>query len=418
MSVLEPVTTAEVATAPPRALRFGPAALLSAALLASNGLAYAFTVLAARSLAPGAYGELAALLGLVLVGAVPATGLQTSVAIRLGGVAEDRRADEVARLHTTALVTAVGVAAVGLLAVGPVVALLHLPEAHAVGWLVALLVAHTLFGMYEGTLQGTGRYGRLAVAHTVFGVGKTVGGLAGLVLGGSPTSAIAGLAFGALAGAAAGWIACDRPSTARGISGPARAAGRAAGAVLGFVLLVNLDVLLARHFMPGAPAGEYAVGAVFAKIAFWLPQGVGMVLLPRLADAGTRRRSVGTAVAVVGAVGAPLVALTALLGDRALPLVGGSAYGGTLGGHAWLFALLGTLLATAQLLLYSGIAAADRFSVAAVWVATTAEVAAVAALAAAGLLTPAGLLLTTTAVAVLLVGAGLLRWRDTGRPQD
>jgi hypothetical protein len=408
MSVLDPVT-APVQTAGAWQ-RMRPAALISGALLVTSVLAYAFTVLAARALVPHAYGELAALLGLSLVGAVPATGLQTAAALALGSRPEGLE-PMVARLHATALAGAVAVGTAGLCALGPVVALLHLPEPFAVGWLVVLLVAHTVVGGYEGILQGTGRYRRLAAVSGTFGTTKIVGGAAGLVLGGSPASTMAGMALGALLGAALGWIGCGRPGVRPGVTGPARAALRAAGALLGFVVLLNLDVLLARHHLSGARAGEYAVAAVFGKVAFWLPQGVGVVLLPRLADAGPRGRAVGRALLVVALLGAGITLVVATLSGRALTLVGGSAYGSGLGGAVWLFAVLGTLLAAAQLLLYSGIAAGDGIPVVAVWSAVVGECAAVEVLAATGRLSPLSLAVTAAVTATLLVATGLARLR-------
>ncbi|MGZ8750188.1 MAG: polysaccharide biosynthesis protein [Pseudonocardia sp.] len=400
---------APVPTAVP-AVRAVPAALVSAALMGTSALAYVFTVLAARVLVPHAYGELAALLGVALVGAVPATGLQTAAALHLGGHRGDPR-PAIRRLHATALAGAVAVAVVGALAIVPVVGLLHLPDPTALGWVLVLLVAHTLVGGYEGVLQGTGRYARMAVVTTAFGVAKLVGGTVGLLAGGTPTAALAGMALGSSLGVLAGWLGADRPGVARGIGAPGRSALRASGALLGFVLLLNLDVLLARHHLPGAQAGEYAVAAVFAKVAFWLPQGVGVVLLPRLADAGSRSRAVGRAIAVVAVLGAALTVLAALLGGTALSLVGGPAYGTGLGGAVWLFAVLGTLLAVVQLLLYSGIAAADRRSVVAVWVAAGLECVAVAALAATGRLSMLSIAVTATATAAVLVTAGLGRLR-------
>src|SRR3954447_11226898 len=70
--------------APTSSRLLGPAALVSVAFLGTNALAYVFTVLAARVLAPAAFGELAALMGVLLVGSVPATGLQTAAALHLG----------------------------------------------------------------------------------------------------------------------------------------------------------------------------------------------------------------------------------------------------------------------------------------------------------------------------------------------
>jgi O-antigen/teichoic acid export membrane protein len=392
------------------AVRAVPAALVSAALMGVSALAYVFTVLAARTLVPHAYGELAALLGVALVGIVPATGLQTAAALHLGGSRGD--ASRVAgRLHATALAAAACVAVVGAVATVPVVALLHLPDPAAVGWLLLLLVAHTVNAGYEGMLQGTGRYARMALVTTSFGAAKVVGGTIGLLVGRSPTAALAGMALGASLGVLAGWLGADRPGVTAGIGAPGRAALRASGALLGFVLLLNLDVLLARHHLSGAQAGEYAVAAVFAKVAFWLPQGIGVVLLPRLADAGSRTRAVGRAIVVVAVLGAGITAVAAALGGRALTLVGGSAYGSGLGGAVWLFAVLGTLLAAAQLLLYSGIAAADRVSGVAVWSAAVAECVAVELLAATGRLSMLSLAATAAVTAVLLVGTGLARLR-------
>ncbi|MCW2581057.1 MAG: Membrane protein involved in the export of O-antigen and teichoic acid [Blastococcus sp.] len=385
--------------------------MVSVAFLGANTLSYVFVVLAARTLVPAAYGELAALMSVLLVGTVPATGVQTAAALFLGGGRENR-APSVARLHTTALVTGLAVIAVGAIVAAPVGALLHLPDAAALGWLLALLLPHTLISGYQGVLQGEGSYGRLAVTTAAFAATKLAGGTAGLLLGGTPTSAVAGMTVGASIGALVGWWLCRRPGFSREVRGPAAAALRASGALLGFVLLLNLDVLLARHHLPAQAAGEYAVGAVFAKVAFWLPQGIGVMLLPRLADAGHRRRLLPLALAVVAAAGALLTLCTAALGASALPLVGGSAYGDSLGAATWVFAALGTLLALAQLLLFSGIASADRLATAAVWAAAAAECLAVQALAAAGRLSVVPLAVVALATAVLLVGVGLVRSRQ------
>ena len=387
-----------------------PAALVSAALLGASGLAYVFTVLAARALAPPRLRRAGRAAGGALVGAVPATGLQTAAALYLGGHRGDRR-PAIRRLHATAIAGAAAVAVVGALAIPPVVGLLHLPDPEALAWVLMLLVAHTLVGGYEGVLQGTGRYARMAAVTTSFGVAKLAGGTVGLLVGGTPTAALAGMALGSSFGVLAGWLGADRPGLTRGIGAPGRSALRASGALLGFVLLLNLDVLLARHHLPAGQAGEYAVAAVVAKVAFWLPQGVGVVLLPRLADAGSRSRAVGRAIAVVAVLGAVLTLLAALLGGTALSMVGGSAYGDGLGGAVWLFAVLGTLLAVAQLLLYSGIAAADRRSVVAVWFAAVTECVAVQALAATGHLSMLSIVVTATATGAVLVTAGLVRLR-------
>jgi O-antigen/teichoic acid export membrane protein len=222
------------------------------------------------------------------------------------------------------------------------------------------------------------------------------------------------MAVGASAGALTGWVACGRTGLARRLRQPAAAALRASGALLGFVVLLNLDLLLARHHLPAAVAGEYAVASIVTKVAFWLPQGVGVVLLPRLADGDHRRRVLRVAVALVAAVGAILTLAAAALGGTALPLIGGSAYGTSLGAAIWLFAALGTLFALAQLLLFSGIASADRLATAAVWTAAAVECLAVELLAAAGALTLMSVVLPAVGTATVLVGTGLRRLHRSG----
>ncbi|WP_156036347.1 lipopolysaccharide biosynthesis protein [Blastococcus sp. URHD0036] len=388
-----------------------PAALVSLALLGVNVLAYGFTVVAARLLAPEAYGELAALFAVLFIGVVPMTGLQTAGALTLGRGADDQRL-VLSRLHATALIGAASVGVLGLLAVGPLVALLHLQGPSTVFWLVAVLVPHTLVGGYDGILQGSGRYGRLAAVASLFGLLKTGGGVTGLLVGGTPQSALIGMAIGCSCSALLGWIVTGRPGLARGVRKHVVAAARASGALLGLVLLVNLDVILARHHLPAELVGEYAVASIFAKVAFWLPQGVSVVLLPRLANAQGRRRLLPAAVALVASIGLVITAVTAVLGARALPLVGGGEYGDALGGATWIFALLGTLLSLAQLLLYSGIAAADRVAGIAVWCAVVLEATAVEVLAARDRLTVLTVVGAAVGASVLLVSTGLLRlWR-------
>ncbi|MGH3648606.1 MAG: hypothetical protein ACRDTM_15710, partial [Micromonosporaceae bacterium] len=138
-------------------------------------------------------------------------------------------------------------------------------------------------------------------------------------------------------------------------------------------LLINLDVVLARHHLPAAAAGDYAVGAILTKIALWLPQAVGVVVLPRLADPADRRRTMPWALGLIALLDSAVVLVAVVFGPLLFTFIGGARYGFH-GGQAWMFACLGSMLALAYLLLYSRIATADRWSSAAVWVAVVAEI--------------------------------------------
>jgi O-antigen/teichoic acid export membrane protein len=131
----------------------------------------------------------------------------------------------------------------------------------------------------------------------------------------------------------------------------------AAGAgILGLWLLVNVDVVLARHLLPSTDSGLYAVGTIFAKIAYWAPQPVVVVLYPRLVTSADPRRLLTRGVALIGGLG---VLLALGIGGAARPLLGlafGPAYL-AVAPVLWIFALLGTALALVQLVLYATLAA-------------------------------------------------------------
>jgi O-antigen/teichoic acid export membrane protein len=354
---------------------------VTAGTFASHLLGYLLSLMAARRLGPADYGAVAALLGLLLVGFVPAMGLQTAAALH---VARARSAAELAavraRLLRSGLAIAAGVSGVGMAAAVPIAVFLHLPNAWPVVLVGLALLPLTLVGVFQGVLQGGERFHALAVMFAVAAVGKSGGGLAGvlgLVGPPSPTAVFVGTAVGSVLAAVFGWW----------LAGADRPAGRPEGvwhdvvhathALLAMFLLANIDVILARHYLPAAMAGLYAVGAMIAKGAFWLPQAVGVMAFPRLADPLRRTATLPRAIALVAGLGGVTVAATALLGRLAVHLVGGEQYVG-LASDAWRFALLGALLALAQLLLFSRLALADRRFGVALWLAVCAEVALIA----------------------------------------
>jgi O-antigen/teichoic acid export membrane protein len=318
-----------------------------------------------RLLGPADYGALGALLALVLVGTVPGVALQAVVArhTTLAGEAVGRLWSRV----LAAVVAAGG--ALGLLAVAASPALrafLHLPSLGPCLWLAAALLPLPLLSAVQGMLQGREWFGALAAVLLAAAAGRLAVGVglvrAGLGVSGALAATAVGSALAVLVAvprlrAQGGWGWRRRPP------GPGAAlggeVGAAAAGVLGLLLLANVDVLLARHFLPAEASGLYAAGAVLTKIAFWAPQFVVTLVFPRLVVAADRRRLLGRSAAVVTGVGAPLVVAAALAPQLAARLSFGEAYLGV-GPTLPLFAALGTGLALAQLVLFCGMATADR----------------------------------------------------------
>ncbi len=285
--------------------------------------AYAFTLVAARLLIPSSFGALTALLGVILVANVGSLAVQTTTARRIA-VSPDS-ADRIAATATTA---SLGMGAVvgGMLAVlSPLIAdALRLDSPWPVVLCGAAVVPLTLMGALAGIAQGQHRWTSLSLVYVASGLGRIVFGTAALLISATPTAAVAGVMVGA-------WlpiIACGRLLRAGGVAG-----GRpyvwevlaGSHAMLAYLVLSNLDALLARIALDPHDSGLYGAGLILTKAALFLPQFVSIVAFPRLARArADRARRLATlAVAVVGACA---TAATAALSGLALVLVGGDQY--------------------------------------------------------------------------------------------
>ncbi len=345
------------------------AILVSLALAGNNAASYVLSLAAARILAPGAFGELSSLLAVLVIGVVPAMGLQTVVALRVARSSSPARGP----LFALGLVTS-GIVATAALTLSPLlVLLLHLGSLTPALLLTAALGPLTLLGLFHGLLQGAHRFATLAGLIALEGLGKVGGSFFGLLLTRSTTGALAGTAIGSLVVVAAGWQICGRPRP-RWADRHGGEVLHTAQAMLALVLLVNLDLVLARHTLPAGAAGEYALGAIVTKIAYWLPQAVGVLVLPRFAVSSGRRRVLPVALAVCACLDAVVLLVSVVVGPALLGLIGGSRYAGSTM-PVWPFALAGSMLALVQILLYARLADGDRRVTVLMWTAVGAEAA-------------------------------------------
>ncbi|WP_206791819.1 polysaccharide biosynthesis protein [Amycolatopsis sp. MtRt-6] len=343
------------------------AILVSLALAGNNAASYVLSLAAARILAPGAFGELSSLLAVLVIGVVPAMGLQTVVALR---VARSPSLPQ-GSLFALGLMTSAVVATAALTLSPLLVLLLHLGSLAPALLVTAALGPLTLLGLFHGLLQGSHRFAVLSGLIALEGVGKVGGSLVGLLVSGTPTGALAGAAAGSVAVAVAGWQLCGRPRP-RWADRHGGEVFHTAQAMLALVLLVNLDLVLARHTLLAGEAGEYALGAIVTKIAYWLPQAVGVLVLPRFAVSGRRRRVLPVALLVCGGLDALVLLVSLVLGPDLLALIGGARYAGSTM-PVWPFALAGSMLALVQILLYARLADGDRRVTLLMWSAVAVE---------------------------------------------
>ena len=362
------------------AVRRGGAAL-AVATVVSNLLGYAFAVVLSRSLGPGGYGALAALLALGLIGSVPAIALQLLVA-RETAETPGQGADWV---RTSALLGVALMVLVWLTA--PIAtAFLGLPGPAPVLWLGVTLLPVTVTGALQGVLLGARRYGGLAASYLLLSGLRLAGAGVAAMLGWSVAGAIGAAAVGtALTAVVVARITARGRLTRRDEAAAAGSGFRqhvrllvaAASATAAILVLTNLDVVLARHYLPAEESGQYGVGALFAKAAFWAPHFLAVLVFPMLVARAERRRSFLVTTGLTLAIGAVVVLGALLFAGPLLEATVGPAYsrGADLAPQ---FAVLGVLAALLQLLLFAGLARRTRRAEAFVWSGIAAQVVLVA----------------------------------------
>ncbi|EOM76344.1 xylose transporter [Rhodococcus rhodnii LMG 5362] len=313
--------------------------LVTAGSMVANIAAYLLHLPAGRWLGPEGYGEFAALLAAQLVLAVPALALQTVVAREyVGG----------ARVESLRSLTYRTSAIVGVLALvaWPIVAWALGTGATATAAALASAPVLVLLAGEQGLLQGAGRFGSLGAVLAAAGVGKVVPAVVALALGAGPGVALAVSTTGTLAVALGARVL--RPGSDATHESPIGVVAvlRASQVQLALIALTSLDLLSARIVLDAGDAGLYALGAVAAKAAFWLPQAVGVVLYPRMADPARSAGAVRTALVVLAATGT-VVVLAALAASPLVPLLVGEEYE-PVQSVLWLFAAQGACLAVVQ----------------------------------------------------------------------
>lgn len=367
----------------------------------ANVLGYILTVAGARLLGPEEFGAFGALLALVIVGNVAAMAAQATSA----------RATARSRAVTSAVQSGLGLSVVVTLGLGALSPLLA--AFLQLGSLIPPVAAAVAIGALTatapalGVVQGRERFRVLGVLIGGQAGLRVAGGLIGMAIRPTAAAALVGMATGlAIAGIGAWAVARPHPhvgGTTEWVRS-VRTTMASGGMLLGFVVLSNADVFLARHVLPAQASGLYAAGSVFTKIAFWLPQFVPLVAFPALTNPRRRRGAMRLGLLALLGSGGIIVAGAALLAEPAVAIVVGSGYEDL---TPWIagFTALGALLAIAQLLVYAHLATGDKLTIAVVWSVLVAFVA-VVEFTAHGL---GGVLFPALAAAGLVVLWGLAR---------
>jgi O-antigen/teichoic acid export membrane protein len=372
------VVTSSPTTAPPagrvRSILHS-SSFLAISTIAMNIATYGFQMVAARLLGSEKYGGIASLMNLLLIIGVFQLGLQATAARRVAAAPHDVQEIEQI-IKAVSLRTALTLGVVMMLLSWPVEGILHLDSVYPALLIGVTAVPLTMMGGQCGILQGERRWFELSLVYLAMGVPRLLVGAVAIAVRPTEGAAMAAVTLAQFAPVVVGaWVLRHRRSSTPAGAVRATVTEMLHGslALLGFFLLSNVDLLIARNIMPGkgqdaSQAGLYAGGLIVTKALLFLPQAVVVVAFPAMSTAGSRLKSLVTSLSGVAVVGVLGVAATAALSGLALIFVGGDDYS-AIQHRLWLFAIVGTILSLLQLLVYSVLARQHRTAGYLVWLA-------------------------------------------------
>jgi O-antigen/teichoic acid export membrane protein len=241
------------------------------------------------------YGSLAAMLGLFTAITIPLGALPWAVAHFTAGFLRDghaERAGQLASVVTRDLVIGGALACVPVVACQAALAGYFRVEGTAPLLLTALAVALNAVGStYVGTLQGAQAFGWVAGIGAVTSFLRLGLAVALVAAGGAATGALLGHTTSMLLMAIIGFVGFAQvlePCSAEPVRPPGfyRYCFRYAIAYAGYAILMNADLVLAKHFFSPEEAGRYAVVAMIGRIILFLPQPIVMAMFPKVVSHG------------------------------------------------------------------------------------------------------------------------------------
>jgi O-antigen/teichoic acid export membrane protein len=272
----------------------GRAAGMAVAVVLSNTVGLAFTIVFARILGASGYGSLAVLVSAWIILMVPGSALQVAVAREVSraaaGASGDAGASVTRWLERLALATVV-VAALAVPLRELLATIVNVEEDWAAAAVPVSGMLWAFLSVERGALQGFGSY--RVVALSVIGEATTrlLFALALVGVGLDVTGAFLGTALSLAAMAMALGVPLRRrlPPAGHPAAGVSRlrdllVEARVPVAALTLLFAIQeLHVIVVKHQASADAAGGYAVAAVAAKSIIWVAVGLGLYLVPEAA---------------------------------------------------------------------------------------------------------------------------------------
>jgi O-antigen/teichoic acid export membrane protein len=286
---------------------------------------FAFNSITGRVLGPAGYGTVAAVIAVLYVASPLFMSVQTvasKISTGLAARGEHPRIRALAAFYSWRLgLGALVVAAALALASSALARFLRLPSGVPLAMVGGAFAFSVVSHLQRGVFQGTTRFGRFATSTIIEATVKLAALVLALtVLWRSEESAVLAVVVGSAVAVAAGSLLLRYLPSPRGqvelIAHPYRYSLATLATLVLLSLLLTVDILAAKRYLPAHDAGLYAAVSLAGKIVFFATSGVTLVLFPLFSERQEQgrdaRRPLLAGLGVVAACAAALSVLYAV----------------------------------------------------------------------------------------------------------
>jgi O-antigen/teichoic acid export membrane protein len=343
--------------------------LFAGGLVAGVG-GFVYHAIAGRVLGPSLYGDVASIIAVYAVFTTPTLILvlvlaRYSATLHASGTTDSVRY-LVFRSTQLTLLPSVLVILAAILLAGPTADFLHLHSAWPVVWLGFGVAVFWQVGIPRGILQGIQHFAalsaNLSLEMVVRCTALAVLLAAGTAVVGATVAVLAGASFAYLIGLYALRHQLQAGGERQRLRSMVGFSLTASAGTLGILLLYNLDVILAKHYLGSHDAGIYGSLNKIGTILYFLTLSVSQVLFPRVVEALANNdhpgRLLGVSAGIMGLLGAGALLVFAVLPGLVVRLLFGGAFSDAQN-YIFLVGVIGLALSLNNLLVQFCMAARD-----------------------------------------------------------
>ena len=306
--------------------------IMLVAMMLVNVFNFAYNMIMARMLGPGAFGNINAAVTLLLLASCISLAFQLVCAKFVAkNQGDPGKAAVVHSLLGKAWIVSLLLGAGLFFTQKPVARYLNVPSPWIIGILALGIAAYAPLGVKRGAMQGICAFQRLGTNFVLEALTRLVFGVLLVVLGYGVLGAVGAISASVI-------VACFVPRipaqlrTCRGVAEPLLLAEAVQAIVffVGQVIINNIDILLVKHFFPADPAGIYAAISQIGRILYFASWfGVVNAMFPVAAAAGPDEKKdhgLGLPVLLVLGISILFIAVAAAVPHLIMGVIFGSRF--------------------------------------------------------------------------------------------